>query len=257
MPHTPPQWLMLLKWLAAALGYSLLVLLIRRGLWVRYRAFVVLIFVHSTVWLTDSWLSSRHQVLTFIAASVLSWMLYAYVVCEMFGRMFSAYPGIARTGRRFIALSMIVAVTAAFLTSVQDFGSHLSSVEILFTTIGERVVSAAIAFYLILMLLFLRWMPVPVPVNTARHTLIFFVYFVTSAAVYHFWNRFAESTDRVAVNSALALAAIFSFSAWAWSLRPEGESVNRLLRPQTPDAERILGQLESINRALGRGMAGH
>ncbi len=254
----PPQWLMLLKLLSATIGYSLIALLIGRGLGKRYAAFLALIFLHSTSWVTDGWLPNEYRIPTFIAATVAGWILYAYVVCEMFGRLFGHYSGIARTGQRVIAISMILALSASLVTADLDFGNNLSSTGVLIATLGERVVSVAIIVYLILILLFLRWMPVPVPENTARHTVIFFFYFVISALVLHFWNRVASQADRVTVNCMLAGVSTVCFAAWAWFLRAEGEyTIPSRDKPPTPDAERILSQLESINRALDRGMAGH
>lgn len=254
----PPQWLMLLKLLSAAIGYSLIALLIWRGLGKRYAAFLALIFLHSASWVTDGWLPTEFRVPAFIVATVAGWILYAYVVCEIFGRLFGHYPGIARTGQRVIAISMILALSASIATADLDFGNNLSSTGVLIATIGERVVSVAIIGYLILILVFLRWMPVPVPENTVRHTVIFFFYFVASALILHFWNRVARQTDREMVNTLLAGASTVCYAAWAWFLRAEGEyTVPAHNRPPTPDAERILGQLESINRALGRSMAGH
>lgn len=253
----PPQWLMPLKLLSAAFGYLLIALLIRRGMGRPYAAFLSLIFLQATSWAVGDRFPFDFQISAYVGVTIASWVLYTYVVCEMFGRVFTSYPGIVRTGRKVIGISMLIALTVSILTAEQEFGNVVRATGILIATVGERVVSAAIVVYLTLILGFLRWMPVPLPVNTTRHTVIFFFYFIANSLVFHYWNRVARAGDLAAVNATLAIGSCICFGAWTWLLRPEGERVAPLLRPATPDSERILRHLAAINRALDRGIAGH
>jgi len=182
----PPQWLMVLNLLPAALGYWLILLIIRRGMAKPYAAFLSLIGLHATSWAVFEWLPTDYRIIGYVVPTIVGWALYTYVVCEMFGRVFVSYRGIARTGRRVIAISLLVAVGVSPLTVDQEFGNKLNTISVLVASIGERVVSAAIVVYLLLILLFLRWMPVPLPDNTVRHTVVFFAYFVSGALVFHF-----------------------------------------------------------------------
>jgi hypothetical protein len=249
---------MLLKLVTAATGYSLIALLIRRGLWRRYLPFLLLIGLQSTVWAVDELIPGDYRRPVFLGVTLSGWFLYAFVVCQMFTRLFGTFPGIARTGNRVIAISLLLAIAISFLTTGEEFGGNtLMSIEVTFATVGERVVSAAILLYLILLLLFLRWMPVPVPENTVRHTIIFFFYFAGNALAIHYWNRVARQEDLYIMNTVLAGLTITAFSAWAWLIRPEGEFAAPVRKAPTPDSTRILNQLEAINRALGRSSAGN
>ncbi|MBM3758405.1 MAG: hypothetical protein FJW38_31085 [Acidobacteria bacterium] len=151
-----------------------------------YAAFLSLIGLHATSWAVFEWLPTDYRIIGYVVPTIVGWALYTYVVCEMFGRVFVSYRGIARTGRRVIAISLLVAVGVSPLTVDQEFGNKLNTISVLVASIGERVVSAAIVVYLLLILLFLRWMPVPLPDNTVRHTVVFFAYFVSGALVFHF-----------------------------------------------------------------------
>jgi hypothetical protein len=160
---------MLLKLVTAASGYSLIALLIQRGLWRRYLPFLALIWLHSTAWAFDGSIPQAYQKTVYLGVALSGWFLYAFVVCQMFTRLFSSFPGIARTGNRVITISLLLAIAISYLITGDEFGGNTSmSMELMFASVGERVVSAAILLYLILLLLFLRWMPVPVPENTVR-----------------------------------------------------------------------------------------
>jgi hypothetical protein len=93
--------------------------------------------------------------------------------------------------------------------------------------------------------------------SAVRHTIIFFFYFAGNSLATHYWNRVAKREDLYIVNAVLAALTITAFSAWAWLIRPEGEFAAPVRKAATPDSERLLSQLEAINRVLGRSSAGN
>lgn len=118
-------------------------------------------------------------------------------------------------------------------------------------TVILRAVSSALSVFMILIAAFLLWMPVPLPRNTIRHSVLFFFYFFVTTGVYYVLNSQRPGFAQIAnlVTGLLTLSALVS---WYFLVQPEGEAAPVVHAvPRTSSAD-MLGRLEALNRTLAR-----
>ena len=176
-------------------------------------------------------------------------LLYIAMVVELFQKLFARYPGIARLARSVVVGSML----AAFLLSLTSLGGDLSTGWTGQSLISRysvilRFLSSAITLFLLLITAFLHWMPIPLPPNVIRHSLIFFFYFLSNAFVQYQLNITRQRYLDI-VNLVLAAGTAIALSAWFILLKEKGETPPSSAPPRTP-SHALFDRLESLNRTL-------
>lgn len=178
-------------------------------------------------------------------------LLYVGMVIEVFQKLFARFPGIARFAKRAVVVSIVI----AFVFSLASIGGDLSQGWTGHSLISRysvilRAISSAIILYLILISLFLLWMPIPLSANVFRHSVLFFVYFFVTSGIHYLLNT-DRTYDVKLANFILNSLTLLALGSWYVLLQPQGELVPTSTGPLTSSSQ-MLNRLESINRSLSR-----
>lgn len=196
---------------------------------------------------------SEAYALTYLATQPVLWTLDALVLLEVYTRVFNTHKGIASFSRKVIPAAMIISVVTAgasfaFKPAVASEFAILDMSASL-----ERGVNISLLCFIILLVGFLAWFPVPISRNTFVHSTVFCFYFASRAGAFLF--RMTVPQDAWPILSlALVSASLISVLVWVFGLRPAGEAVTLRsgLHRTSVDQARLIEQLEAINRSLMR-----
>jgi hypothetical protein len=181
------------------------------------------------------------------------WLFHALMTLEVFKTALQAHPGIATTSRKLIALCLSASVIFAAATVAVDVQRHESTDLILsyFFTL-ERVVNCSLLLFVVLLMVALAWFPFPLTRNALVHASIFSFFFFAKTVLMLLLVLLGPGFYLIASWTLLA-ATVSSLILWGTLLTPAGEqSVVRSGYQRDPQTEeRLLSQLESLNRSLG------
>lgn len=173
------------------------------------------------------------------------WILYAWVVYELFSRWTRSYKGIGRFGK----LLLVVLLAASILLSAALWHSEWKALDFArnfrIYYILNRVIFGALALFVVGMWWFFRRHPVATAANVVRHTQISMVYFAGAAVGFLSFTMMGLNAVRVA-NLGLMVLTTVSFCAWAALLSRTGQIAPAVQRVSPEDRQRI----ERINQEL-------
>ena len=160
---------------------------------------------------------------TWIVTEPLLWIVYTLLVLELYSLVLEKHRGIYAAGRRAmsVALGLAVAISGAglFLTWSSQAGRSLT---LLYYTHIERGVVFSLFVFLVLMLGFLAWFPVPLSRNICVHAALYAVYFLSTSA-----GLLVETLTGQRMTQAWNLAALvlgcMTLTGWLLLLNPQGE----------------------------------
>lgn len=182
------------------------------------------------------------------------WVLYIFIVLELFSLIFKEFPGIYTLSRWVLAggLTLGVALSAASLTATSGPASAKYPV-LRYYTLVERGVESSLLIFLLILMAFLAWYPVPLRRNTLAHSMVYCVFFISSTAVLLVRNMVGAEVYAMVSTGVLAISAVCAL-AWLVLFTREGEmrkaSLRNYIRPG--DAARAMEQLSALNRSLSR-----
>lgn len=185
----------------------------------------------------------------YLASQAIIVAFYVLVVLELYSKVLRDLPGIAGTARRYIELTLLVAIFIAFL--LLRLGKTVAN-HIGYLMSFERTLMASLVVFVLLVSAFLLYYPIPLGKNVIAYSAGYAVYFLTRATISltvdfdHHWVR-QLSTIGMAV-SVLCLAF------WIFALSREGEAKRIVVGHQwnPGDDQRLLAQLDAINASLQR-----
>lgn len=249
------QWQIAISILTVPLYFLVVLALFRRNLSRSYRFLTLYLLLEGLAVGTTLYLQNQNRlgqalrVYLYIQPPI--FLLYIAMVIELFQKLFARYPGIALLARRVVIGSMIV----AFLLSLASLGGDLSSgwtgqSRISKYSVILRALSSALTLFLLILTAFLHWMPVPLPPNVIRHSLIFFFYFLVNAFVQYQLNITRQRYIDL-VNLCLSVGTAIALIAWFILLKPKGEIPPSSGAPRTPSGA-LLDRLDALNRSLSR-----
>lgn len=188
----------------------------------------------------------------YYATEPILWIFYALIATEVFTTALRSQNGISKLGRQAITVAV---VTSAFLASLSLFvrfqqSSDASWLLESYITIG-RVVFLSLLIFVLLLIMFLSWFPVPMTRNAMVHAGVFTFFFGAKVCILLLRNYFGNAALAV-LNMMLAVITISSLALWSAMLTSQGELriVRSGVRRNPLDQRRLLSQLESINRTL-------
>jgi hypothetical protein len=225
------------------------------GLHRRYPAFVLFLMffgMQSAVLTVLSRTSGAYQ-RVWLLTEPIEWILYVWVVLELYSLVLRDYPGLYSVGR----WSLIVAISAALLTSgfslIVPSHSTQQGRLMAFYYIAERAVNFSLVVFLVTILLLLTWYPITLNRNTIIHSLVFSVYFISNTAIFVLLTTRGFGMIRIAgyVIQAVNLGAL---GIWLAMLNTAGEQDRQKLRPgwMPGREEELVLQLNGLNIALLR-----
>lgn len=241
--------------ISALLTAGVVVRLLQGHLWSRYRFFfsflVFALFRLGVVTLIP--LSRKSYSLFFITTEAVNLVLYVLITLEIYSLLFERYPGIQSLSRWVTLAAMGTSLLIATMSLKPDVASKSRNLVLDYLFIADRGVLSGMAVLILLMSLFLAWYPVSLPRNVITHTVLFGVYFLAKASVVLVRNLSSDYTSK-SYSTVVSVVGSICLLIWALRLRPAGEAVLQVIGHQwnRADEEKLIRQLEQVNRALTR-----
>ncbi len=184
-----------------------------------------------------------------MATEVLALCFYTLIVLECYATVLRDLGGIASISRRYIKITLGVAIVAAVLllglerTPKTVFGY--------FYALDRTVVSSLLVFVL-LITIFLVYYPVPLSRNVIVYSVGYAVYFLTKATALFARNISHEWQPQISVILLTVSTACLVF--WWLALSRKGQTTTVVIghKWHSGDEERLLSQLKAINTSLSR-----
>ena len=227
-----------------------------QGLAVRYRYFLayliylmlapcVLLFVNKR---SDAYFYA------FAASEIVAWVLQSLIIFELFTLLFNNYTGVAVAGRDFMKLALALAVLITLLLAVLNHESGPGKYPVIETFfLASRVVTSLILAFVVLMIGFLLWFPLPLSRNTLAYLGGYSVYFLGRGLTQFAGNMFGP--DAYLLLSSVSLTITFGcLLFWIIRLTRAGEKAAVTVGRRSDPVEegRLVRQLEAINASLAR-----
>ncbi|MCC7497550.1 MAG: hypothetical protein IT160_08240 [Bryobacterales bacterium] len=182
------------------------------------------------------------------------WLLYVLIVLELTSLILGKFRGIATISQWAVWLALAVSIAVSLLTLTADLSTPITKYpELVYFNIIRRGLFSSLLLFILLMVLFLRWYPIPLSRNLVIHTLIFAVYFTCYAAGLLVRNLLGFGVTR-ALSTSLQVISVLCLGAWILLLKPGGETRQLRLRPRMSDSDeqRVLNHLDALNASLLR-----
>jgi len=228
--------------------------LFQSGLYRQYPIFFayVIFRVPNGTWAFFLGPKTNAYLLWWTVTGVLGWVFYLLLVLELYRLVLDKYKGIYTLGRRFVFLSVAVAVTISALSLIPKINPQTPqrSRILPYFLAAERGIDFSLAIFILLLLLFLAVFRVPLARNVQIHAAVYSIYFLSNTFVFLlrsvFGLRLKDQLDVLVMATSCGCLI-----AWLVLLSPKGESVPVPAGPVSRGEEqRILVHLEALNRTL-------
>jgi hypothetical protein len=175
----------------------------------------------------------------------LGWLVWSWIVLELFSKWTRSYPGIGRFGRFLFGALVSVALLVSLISWPFEWKALVLAHDVRISYILNRVLLGTLALFTLLVWLFFRNYPAAVAPNVVRHTHITMAFFAINALS---WLALTLSGLKMAarVNLSIVVATFGCFSAWAILLTRKGEARESIPAMPLEDITRI----ERVNREL-------
>lgn len=245
--YTPEQIVLLILQDSILAGLVFRVLV--TGLFRTYPCFFGYLLVSSLQALISPFLSvnSPSYIYPWVITQALLTFFYALIVLELYALVPRDLPGIATRSRRYLKVSMGLAILVSLLLLVLEqtpYGLANTFVVI------DRVVETSLLIFVVLLTAFLVYYPIPINRNLVVYSIGYAVFFMAKASgllvvnISHAWYRQVE----IVVIGASAISMLF----WLVGLSRRGEEKTLVIghRWNREDHERVLARLKAINERL-------
>ena len=150
----------------------------------------------------------------------------------------------------YLGIAVSVAISAMSLIPKIKPEMPQRSTIIGFFFAAERGIDFSLAIFILLIMLFLAFFPVPLSRNVKVHAALYSAYFLSSTLVLLLRSTLGLYL-KDQVDLLLMAASCGCIFGWIFLLSPEGEQVRSGSPPARPGEEaRLLGHLDSLNRIL-------
>ena len=248
--HLPP----LEEFLSALQTGALIVLLFRmwkaglQRVYVYFFSYLLLVLFESAVLALVGYGTVAYGYV-WMATEVLSLCFYTLIVLECYDSVLRDLGGIATISRRYIKITLAIAVIAALL--LLGLERTPKTTFQYFYTLDRTIVSSLVMFVLLINL-FLVYYPIPLNRNVIVYSIGYAVYFLTKAAAL-FARNVSDELQRQ-ISAVLIAVSTGCLIFWAFALNRRGETKTVIIghKWRAEDEERLLSQLKEINASLGR-----
>ncbi len=203
------------------------------------------------------WFLEPHRNLygwTWVLTQPLVWLFYVLIVLELYSLVLRSFRGIYTMSRWLLAagLGLGVGISALSFLATRTNAAERSPVLQYYTMI-ERGLDVSLVIFLLVLVAFLAWYPVPLNRNTLAHAIVYCVFFVSDSAVLLIRNL-GGSAVNPAVNVGVLGISSLCVILWAVLFTRRGEERKAALLHAFPPGEeaRLIGQLAALNRTLTR-----
>lgn len=234
----------------------LAVRLLRLDLHRRYRVFFAyLIFwtVRSAVLLPVNVKSGAYQII-WIVTEPLLWVFYILLVLELYSLILESHKGLYTVGRWVMYFGFGIAVVGSVLSLIPPPHDPVKQSTLLaYVLLIERGVDVSVVLFLLVMLLFLLWYPVPLSRNVIVHSVVYSVFFISNSLGFLLASTLGYHLLRPVNLGTMAVSTICVFIWLKYLSRAGEERLTTLRAAWRPGQERqLVEQLNSINATLLR-----
>lgn len=197
---------------------------------------------------------SKSYLHVFLAEEVISWVLLALTLLELYRLILERHRGLYTLGRWAMYFALAISILVSILSLLPKIQPSMGYDDRLFgyALAAERGIYLSLATFLILILFFLTRYPVPLSRNVVVHAAIFSMYFISNTLIFLARSLFGFRFNETASIFLMSISVLCVY-AWLLLLSPHGEEVRVQLPHFGPEhEERILRQLDSINATLLR-----
>jgi len=188
----------------------------------------------------------------FIAYTVLNWAAGFWAVREMFGLSMGAYPGIRTAARWALCATMALAGLLSAAVTVSSWGSGRNGRSNLFyIEVADRSFLFSLAVIVAGLIFFLS----RYPLHLLRNTYVscgFFSAILLCQAAADLFDSVSAHLYSYESDLAISLVCGVLYVGWTALLRREEAPANGRITFEKPDERELLGELEAMNRLLGR-----
>jgi hypothetical protein len=171
------------------------------------------------------------------------------VILELYKALLGGLPGITTVAQRYIKWTILFATGGSLLVLAAE---HAPITLFGYFMTCERAAISSLVVFVLLLMLFLVYYPVPLNRNVILYSIGYAVYFLTKAAAIFLrnlspgWYR-EISTVLVSISTACLLF-------WLMTLNRRGEARSMVVGHQwsSESEARLLAQLKAVNAGLGR-----
>ena len=186
---------------------------------------------------------------TWLVTEGLNVCAYILVVLELCKILLNGLPGITTVARRYIQWTLAIAIGGSLLL-LEAERAPLSIIGYFFAC--ERAIISSLLFFVLLLMLFLVYYPIPLNRNVITYSMGYAAYFLTKAAAIFLRNL--TPTWYRGVSTALLSISTVCLLFWLFGLRRSGENREIVVGRSwsSEDEEKLLSQLKAINASLSR-----
>jgi hypothetical protein len=180
------------------------------------------------------------------------WLLYILVVLELYSLVLRKHPGIATLGRWALMGALGVAIVISLVSLLPDLSNQAERYPVLlYFMVIERGLISSLVVFLLLIIAFFLWYPIPLSRNVTLHVGVYAVYFLSSTMALFVRNVTGHELTP-AVSTAMIAVANICLLVWILFLNRQGETQTVVLGHQwrPKDEEQLVRQLDAINSAL-------
>jgi hypothetical protein len=182
----------------------------------------------------------------------LTWFFSIWLILELYSLILERHKGLATLGRwaQYAGFSAATLISLLVMMPQIQANGHRSKAIYTYYNAVERGVDCGMLVFLVVILFWLTQYPVPLSRNVLIHSFVYTTLFFADSLGLFAQMFFGAELWRSAA-AILTLVFALCILAWAFLLTPKGEEIRtRLLQFNADDEERVLGQLEALNRTL-------
>lgn len=202
--------------------------------------------------------------ITWIALSVVGWVLSLFMVYGLLQAILASLPGILRLSKKLLNVTFVSVVIVTLLTSRIDaaFSGPTGFLSGIVDPVGravrvafdlERIISTVALLVLLSILGFVLWFPVRMPRNLVILSIGLVIYFAANSALMLTRGLWSVETVSV-VSNVIAFILSACYACWAIAITRDGETTPVRIGHSwdSGQQERLVGQLEAMNASLLR-----
>ena len=198
-------------------------------------------------------LQGQGYLLFWVCSEAVVVALQTLTVKEVFSRIRASYPGIGWLGEEVIQWAFLAALVVATATLFIDVWRANWNWPVWSAgLVIRRALGSVLAFAVIALLLFIRWIPQPIAPNVHRHARILATYLTASALIYFLIAMRLLRSD-IGTLTLLTISTA-CYACWIWAFR-EGEDTGPLRpegSPDNGDLDAAFDKLRALADALSR-----
>lgn len=189
------------------------------------------------------------------ATEVCLWLVFVILTLDLQSQIFRRFPGLATFSRRFLKITLSVAIPLSLLSIYPALNSERAGGPIIILSLlaVQRAIFTSLIIFLVALIGALLLYRIELQRNTVIHAFVFFLYFLAKAGIIFLVESMGYQMHAFA-SAALMVASETCVLIWLLSLRRSGEQVPvRVGRAWDPEqSEQLVRRIGALNASVHR-----